>query len=66
MASMLDKAKLFVVEKIAHIEKPSADVTDIEKKMLPRVQSPWRALLTYSIPTIMTYQLAKFLFDSKP
>jgi len=32
MASMMDKAKLFVVEKIAHVEKPSADVTDIDIK----------------------------------
>lgn len=34
MASLMDKAKEFVVDKIAHIEKPSADVTDIDMKNL--------------------------------
>nr|CAA10047.1 Lea protein [Pseudotsuga menziesii] len=34
MASLMDKAKQFVVDKIAHIEKPSADVTDIDMKNL--------------------------------
>jgi len=32
MASMMDKAKQFVVEKVAHMEKPSAEVTDIDIK----------------------------------
>eukprot|EP01018_Ginkgo_biloba_P004612 Gb_23369 [translate_table: standard] len=32
MAKLVDKAKLFVVEKVAHIEKPSADVTDLSIK----------------------------------
>lgn len=34
MASLMDKAKQFVVDKIVHIEKPSADVTDIDMKNL--------------------------------
>eukprot|EP00262_Sarcandra_glabra_P010439 TRINITY_DN25730_c0_g1_i1.p1 TRINITY_DN25730_c0_g1~~TRINITY_DN25730_c0_g1_i1.p1 ORF type:complete len:152 (-),score=18.01 TRINITY_DN25730_c0_g1_i1:160-615(-) len=50
MAKLVDKAKNFVIEKIARIEKPEADLTDLSVKDVSRDSVTFHAQLSVTNP----------------
>ncbi|KAJ4956314.1 hypothetical protein NE237_013097 [Protea cynaroides] len=50
MSELLDKAKNFVAEKIAHIKKPEATVTDVDFKNISRDSVTFNAKVSISNP----------------
>lgn len=50
MAHLVDKAKDFVAEKVAHIKKPEADVSDVSMKHVSRDSATFNCRLSITNP----------------
>ncbi|KAL5707862.1 hypothetical protein ACHQM5_018717 [Ranunculus cassubicifolius] len=50
MASMMDKAKNFVAEKVAHIKKPEAELTDVDLKKVSRDSARFKSQIDVTNP----------------
>ncbi|KAE8699781.1 Late embryoproteinsis abundant protein Lea14-A [Hibiscus syriacus] len=50
MSQLVDKAKNFVVEKMANIKKPEADVTDVDLKQVSRENIEYLAKVSVNNP----------------
>ncbi|KAJ3694575.1 hypothetical protein LUZ60_010055 [Juncus effusus] len=65
MAQLLDKAKEFVADKIAGVEKPEADLTDVSIKNVTRDSADFHSVLEVRNPYSHTIPIGEISYSLK-
>ncbi|KAL5707863.1 hypothetical protein ACHQM5_018718 [Ranunculus cassubicifolius] len=65
MASMMDKAKLFVAEKVAHIKKPEAELTDVDLKNVSRDAAHFKSQIDVTNPYDHSIPICEIAYSLK-
>ncbi|KAK3010187.1 hypothetical protein RJ639_011938 [Escallonia herrerae] len=65
MANLMDKAKNFVAEKVAHMKKPEASITDVDLKGVSRECITYNAKVSVSNPYSTSIPICEISYTLK-
>jgi LEA14-like dessication related protein len=63
--SFLDKAKLFIAEKMTNVEKPEADVTDVDLKGVNTTAITYLAKISVTNPYSVSIPIGEIIYNLK-